>query len=459
MTQVSSFWSVVRASSSDNDLISLADSRLDEKDAEDKGSFWSIPNVGVFGAGSALVGIVLAYKAMPEAKEYLSEIIDFFKSDKEDDTTLSEKEKIGKLGNEYKGRVEPTNLAPRISKIEPVTVGVKKPDSSTDSIKGRIATGVVTEMPRVSTSAAITHAYTSNTSSNENLPALARPSDKIRAILQNTSKTEDLDYRTLYAVVGSESSFSADATASKSSATGLLQFTTSTWSYLTKKVYPELKFTAKDRTDPTKASIVGARYIKSIKTSLSKKLGTKPTLGQVYLGYFMGPTGAIKFLNAYSKTPNAKGDTVFPAAAKANPSLFYDKKDKTPLTLSETMGLLEGKINRYYADADSVQPVKSLAVKQEVAPPVAVAKNLVTTVSLSALSAASVSPVVQAVAVPDFMATNSKLESRKVGNTTRQTKSNESSQGSPDIGSGESNQKKPMTYVRDKHKRIVAITE
>lgn len=157
------------------------------------------------------------------------------------------------------------------------------------------------------------------------------------------SAKSGVDYSLMYAVAGAESSFQNNVSAGTSSAQGLYQFTNSTWTYMCDEL--GLKYTLEDRNDPEKASHVAGMYVARIIRTLSKVLGRKPSYGETYLGYFLGPTGGAKFLQAMIQNPNALGSELFPRAADANPGIFYAKGK--PLTLGQTLAKLEGKIASY----------------------------------------------------------------------------------------------------------------
>lgn len=178
---------------------------------------------------------------------------------------------------------------------------------------------------------------------------LATPSAEVDAALKAVAAKTEIDYQTLYALAGTESSFRSDAKASTSSATGLGQFLDSTWDYLTQKRFPQLGYTREDRTDPYKSATVAALYLTDIKASLKRALGRDPSIGDKYLAYFMGPSGAIRFIKALKKNPSAIAAKLFPGPAKANRNLFFN--GKVPLTLQQTYDKITGKIQKYYTAA------------------------------------------------------------------------------------------------------------
>lgn len=189
---------------------------------------------------------------------------------------------------------------------------------------------------------------------NSNRVRTAKSNDSTRSAIRNAAMLKKVDYALLYAVAGAESSFRSDAGASTSSAVGLFQFTESTWSYLCKQY--KLPYTSQDRTDPQKSAEVAGLYINTINETLQRTLGRKPSYGEVYMGYFLGPAGASRFLKALKENPDAIGAEMFPKAAKANPNVFYDKGNKSsPLTLRQILAKQEGKIVSYANDANPAQ--------------------------------------------------------------------------------------------------------
>ena len=280
---------------------------------------------------------------------------------------------------------------------------------------------------------------------------LAVPTEVINKILQNTAKNEGVDYPTLYALAGAESSFSSGAKAGNSTATGLLQFTTGTWDYLTKKVYPELGYSLSDRLDPEKSAIVASRYIKHISAILEKAFDRKPSTGEVYLGYFMGPSGAVAILKALQSDPNTLGHKVFPKAAKANPTLFFEKGDTSkPLTLLQTFSLLDNKVSGYAraATQQSVQVASEttalpVPAKATVRPNTPVARENVQTPKMQAVVSIEA----------DFTSEGK----RKTPPPVKQAKA-ETVEEKPGLFLSNTPPTRTLEYATDKHGRIIAVS-
>jgi hypothetical protein len=419
-----------------------------DEEQETGRSWWNIPGMGAVGIGAVTAALVGAYIAAPKAKELLDDTLEVFGlGEKKGEEGVEKAEAIGKKGAEYKGE-EAKDGKPPIAETKLIETTVPKAEAT---VPDPVAPPEIpVEQPRVNRMENLPEVNTSGAPFDPNAK-LARPTIEIRNVLQNTAKTEGVDYGTLYAFAGAESSFRSGATAKNSSATGLFQFTAPTWNYLVKTVYPELGYEPQDRLDPQKSAVVAARYIKTIKISLAKSLGKAPTLGQTYLGYFMGPTGAANFISAMSQNPEAKGADVFPTAAKANPRLFYDKGNTNhPLTLRQTMDQLEGKVVKYYQDSATVQPIAETAPK--VSPvstsmPVAPIKTI----------PSKATPQVQTVPVPNFDAVAPKNEER-VPQTSQVVdhKSKELMTNTVLVGGGDTRPSGDVQYFRDKHGRIIS---
>jgi hypothetical protein len=59
---------------------------------------------------------------------------------------------------------------------------------------------------------------------------------------------------------------------------------------------------------------------------LKERLGRNPSDGELYMAHFLGASGAARFISAAEARPDAKAATLFPRAAAANSSIFYDRQ-------------------------------------------------------------------------------------------------------------------------------------
>jgi len=155
------------------------------------------------------------------------------------------------------------------------------------------------------------------------------------------SKRVGVEKSIMMAMAKQESGFNPQAKAGTSSATGLFQFISSTWSTMVKKYsgsFPELR---KGPTDVDASSIAGALYIKENSNFL--KQNNIPVNGTtIYASHFLGADGAKTLLSA---PPGAIAARIMPKAAAANKNIFY-KKDGTARTVAEVQEVLYNKVGK-----------------------------------------------------------------------------------------------------------------
>lgn len=121
-----------------------------------------------------------------------------------------------------------------------------------------------------------------------------------------------------------ESSGNPNERAKTSSATGLYQFTDSTWSDLMRR-HPELGLTADGRTNPAQQDIA-LKAFTADNGNVLKQAGIPADDRNLRLAHFLGAGGASGFINGMNQNPNAPATSlVSPAAAQANQSVFFDK--------------------------------------------------------------------------------------------------------------------------------------
>ena len=89
---------------------------------------------------------------------------------------------------------------------------------------------------------------------------------------------------------------------------------------------------------------------------LKGKIGRDPTDGELYIAHFLGANGAARLINAAGNDPNAKAAALFPRAAAANRSIFYDKQGGAR-SVTAVYGTLVTKLARAMPDPASAQAV------------------------------------------------------------------------------------------------------
>jgi Transglycosylase SLT domain len=187
--------------------------------------------------------------------------------------------------------------------------------------------------------------------SNATATAGVEPSRaRIAGAIKQAANTTGTSFEYLLATAKMESNFNPKASATTSSARGLYQFIDQTWLGTVKEAGSQLGYgkyadaitrspsgtysvsdpAARDaimklRDDPDAASSMAAVLTQSNSFKLTGKIGRRPTDGELYMAHFMGVGGAAKLISNAEDNPNASGARLFPNAAAANRSIFYDR--------------------------------------------------------------------------------------------------------------------------------------
>jgi hypothetical protein len=166
-----------------------------------------------------------------------------------------------------------------------------------------------------------------------------------------------------------ESGLRPGAQASASSASGLFQFVDQTWLASVRQYGPAHGLSAEAaaivpkggrlvvddpatrqrilglRNDPQVASLLAGDHMRGLDASLTAALGHPPDATSMYLGHFLGPTGAVQILQAGANRPAA---SILPEAARANPALFTNP-DGSPATVAQFVGRVRDRLASIYA--------------------------------------------------------------------------------------------------------------
>jgi hypothetical protein len=170
-----------------------------------------------------------------------------------------------------------------------------------------------------------------------------------------------------------ESDFNPKASASTSSAGGLFQFIDQTWLGTVKEAGAQLGYgqyadaitrsssgsysvsdpTARRaimtlRDDPDASSAMAGVLTQSNSFKLTGMIGRRPTESELYMAHFMGVGGAAKLITNAEDNPQAAGARLFPNAAAANRTIFYDHSGRAR-SISEVYSVLTAR----YAGAAS----------------------------------------------------------------------------------------------------------
>src|SRR5438093_8355812 len=229
-----------------------------------------------------------------------------------------------------------------------------------------------------------------------NATAGADPSRlKIATSIKQAASTTGASFEYLLATAKMESNFNPKASATTSSARGLYQFIDQTWLGTVKEAGSLLGYgkyadaitksssgnysvsdpAARDaimklRDDPDAASSMAAVLTQSNSFRLTGKIGRRPTDGELYMAHFMGVGGAARLISNAEDNPNASAARLFPNAAAANRSIFYEKGTGRARSVSEVYSVLT---TRYAAAANAKDTRTAFAALGGTPRPLAVA--------------------------------------------------------------------------------------
>jgi len=171
----------------------------------------------------------------------------------------------------------------------------------------------------------------------------------VTGAIRQAARMTGADFKYLLATAQVESNLNPNAQAATSSARGLFQFTEQTWLTTLKEQggafgygpYTDLisrqpsgdlgvtdpRMSAavmKLRFDPTANALMAGAFTKSNAGKLAGRLGRDATEGELYIAHFLGATGASRLIGLADTQPTMSAAAVFPGAARANPTIFYD---------------------------------------------------------------------------------------------------------------------------------------
>jgi Transglycosylase SLT domain len=206
---------------------------------------------------------------------------------------------------------------------------------------------------------------------------------RIAGAIKQASNTSGASFEYLLTTAKMESDFNPTAGASTSSAHGLFQFIDQTWLGTVKEAGAQLGYgnyadaitksssgdysvsdpaarraILKLRDDPAAASAMAAVLTQSNSFKLTGMIGRRPTDSELYMAHFMGVGGAAKLISNAEDNPQASGARLFPNAAAANRSIFYDRTGRAR-SISEVYSGLQ---QRYASAAASPVTQSALAM-------------------------------------------------------------------------------------------------
>ncbi|CAA7625430.1 conserved hypothetical protein [Candidatus Terasakiella magnetica] len=165
--------------------------------------------------------------------------------------------------------------------------------------------------------------------------------------IREAADTTGVSFDFLLAQATQESGLNPQARNTKSTASGLFQFTTPTWLDMIRRhgadhglekeaaaiikgpdgkldiLDKDLKKAVLDlRKDPKFSSVMAAEYAKDNAKSLEHRLGRAATASDLYLAHFLGASGAARVIEGMEATPRHSAHQLLPDAARANPDVF-----------------------------------------------------------------------------------------------------------------------------------------
>ncbi|HEV8016347.1 MAG TPA: hypothetical protein VGP48_12490 [Stellaceae bacterium] len=197
-----------------------------------------------------------------------------------------------------------------------------------------------------------------------------RLSPDVMASLREAAAKTGVNFDFLVAQASLESGFRGNAHADKGSATGLFQFTGSTWlrmmhdhggqygyADLAKSVKLNTQGAAVVADKPTERRILelrsnnqlsalfAAEYAKTNGNRLETVTGHKATPAELHLAHLLGPNGAIRFIKAHDINGGQSAAKVVPEAARENPGLFYSRGSNTARSVATVYRNIQDKLN------------------------------------------------------------------------------------------------------------------
>jgi hypothetical protein len=199
----------------------------------------------------------------------------------------------------------------------------------------------------------------------------------VTGAIRGAAQASGASFEYLLATAQIESGLNPRAAASTSSAGGLYQFIDQTWLGTLKDAGPSLgygryadaitksasgRYEVSDpamrqeimalRKDPTANAMMAGAFTQQNAGKLAAELGRNPSEGELYIAHFLGSSGAARLIGTAASTPQASAAAMFPDAAAANHSIFYDRTG-TPRSVSDVYGELVQRYNNARADGAS----------------------------------------------------------------------------------------------------------
>ncbi len=224
--------------------------------------------------------------------------------------------------------------------------------------------------------------------------SVGAPASGVAGAIQRAAQATGASFEYLLATAKVESNFNPNSKSRSSSATGLFQFIEQTWLGMMKNAGKALgfgnyadaisrnsdgRYQVNDpqlrneilqlRKDPAANAAMAGAFTQRNAAALKQRIGRNPTDGELYMAHFFGTGGAGQLINAARERPQVSAAAMFPAAARANKSIFYDRQGN-----ARTASGVYSELNRRYQVArTNVMPnVVPTAIAANSAAPAAV---------------------------------------------------------------------------------------
>jgi hypothetical protein len=178
---------------------------------------------------------------------------------------------------------------------------------------------------------------------------IAAASARVAGAIRDAARSTGASFEYLVTAARIESNLNPSAQAPTSSAKGLYQFIDQTWLATLKQAGPAYGYGAyadaisqaadghyevadpvqraaimRLRSDPAASAIMAGAFTQTNAAQLASALGRQPSEGELYIAHFLGPDGAAKMIANAASNPRANAADMFPQAAAANRSIFFD---------------------------------------------------------------------------------------------------------------------------------------
>lgn len=189
--------------------------------------------------------------------------------------------------------------------------------------------------------------------------ASASSAGRIVAGIREAASATGVSFDYLLSQAARESGLDPEASNSRSSASGLFQFTSQTWfdmvrrhgakhglgeqaAQITRGANGRLDIADKAvkaavldlRKDPELSAMMAAEYARDNSRVLERKLGRPATASDLHLAHLLGAGGAVRVIEGMASDPNNSAHALLPEAARANPELFRDPGSREARTVT-----------------------------------------------------------------------------------------------------------------------------